>query len=48
MTYLDNLKELKLSLPVCHWIIDFLSKRKQYIKMGDQFSDPLYLNTIAP
>ncbi|KAJ8385474.1 hypothetical protein AAFF_G00185700 [Aldrovandia affinis] len=45
---LDTLLLLNVPSPLCHWIHDFLTNRKQCVKVGDLTSDPLLLSTGAP
>ena len=41
-----KLKSLNSSL--CSWILDFLTERRQVVKMGSMTSTPLTLSTGAP
>ena len=43
-----KLRDLGLYPTICSWILDFLSGRRQVVRMGNIKSDPLTLNTGAP
>ena len=44
------LKHLSCGLPcsLCNWLLNFLSQRRQVVRIGTNFSKPLVLNTGAP
>ena len=37
-----------LDLALCNWVLDFLTGRPQVVKVGNNISTPLILNTGAP
>ena len=39
---------LKLPVSICNWILDFLLNRHQVVKVGNNYSSPIVLNTGAP
>ncbi len=43
-----KLQTLGLNKSLCSWILDFLSGRRQVVRMGNITSSPLVLNTGAP
>ncbi len=43
-----KLQTLGLNESLCSWILDFLSGRRQVVRMGNITSSPLVLNTGAP
>ena len=43
-----KLRDLGLHSSLCSWVLDFLSGRRQVVRMGNITSDPLTLNTGAP
>ena len=43
-----KLRNLGLHPAMCSWILDFLSDRRQIVRMGNIKSHPLTLNTGAP
>ena len=43
-----KLKSLGLNSSLCNWILDFLTERRQVVKMGTMTSAPLTLSTGAP
>ncbi|KAJ8347410.1 hypothetical protein AAFF_G00207760 [Aldrovandia affinis] len=43
-----KLRGLGLHSTMCSWILDFLSGRRQVVRMGSTTSEPLTLNTGAP
>ncbi|KAG5276634.1 hypothetical protein AALO_G00107890 [Alosa alosa] len=44
----DRLYQLNVPDPTCRWIIDFLSGRKQHVRMGRRVSDHRTISTGAP
>ena len=44
----EKLRNLGLHPAMCNWILNFLSDRRQVVRMGNITSDPLTLNTGAP
>ncbi len=47
-TLVVKLKTLGLNRSLCSWILDFLTGRSQVVRMGNNTSSPLVLNTGAP
>ncbi len=47
-TLVAKLQTLGLSRSLCSWILDFLTGRSQVVRMGNNTSSPLILNTGAP
>ncbi len=47
-TLVAKLQTLGLNRSLCSWILDFLTGRSQVVKMGNNTSSPLTLNTCAP
>ncbi len=47
-TLVAKLKTLGLNRSLCNWILDFLTGRSQVVRMGNNTSSPLILNTGAP
>ncbi len=47
-TLVLKLQSLGLSRFLCSWILDFLTSRSQVVRMGNNTSSPLVLNTGAP
>ncbi len=47
-TLVAKLQTLGLNRSLCSWILDFLTSRSQVIRMGNNTSSPLTLNTGAP
>ncbi len=47
-TLIANLQTLGLNRSLCSWILDFLTGRSQVVRMGNNTSSPLILNTGAP
>ncbi len=47
-TLVAKLQILGLHRSLCSWILDFLTGRSQVVKMGNNTSSPLVLNTGAP
>ncbi len=47
-TLVAKLQTLGLNRSLCSWILDFLSGRSQVVRMGNNTSSPLILNTGAP
>ncbi len=43
-----QLQTLGLNRSLCSWILDFLTGRSQVVRMGNNTSSPLILNTGAP
>ncbi len=43
-----KLQNLGLNRSLCSWILDFLTGRSQVVRMGNNTSSPLILNTGAP
>ncbi len=43
-----KLQTLGLNISLCSWILDFLTGRSQVVRMGNNTSSPLILNTGAP
>ena len=44
----SKLRDLGLNPYLCSWTLDFLSDRRQVVRMGPHTSDPLTLNTRSP
>ncbi len=44
----DKLSQLNVPDSTCSWIIDFLSDRKQHVRMGKHVSDPRTISTGSP
>jgi len=44
----DKLIELGLNIPLCAWILDFLTTRPQVVRVGRCSPRPLNLNTAYP
>ena len=44
----SKLKGLGLNTNLCSWILNFLSERRQVVRMGETTSAPLTLSTGAP
>ncbi len=44
----DKLSQLNVPDSTCRWIIDFLSDRKQHVRMGKHVSDPRTISTGSP
>ncbi len=47
-TLAAKLQTLGLNRSLCSWILDFLTGRSQVVRMGNNTSSPLILNTGAP
>ncbi len=47
-TLVAKLKTLGLNRSLCSWILDFLTGRSQVVRMDNNTSSPLTLNTGAP
>lgn len=47
-TFVAKLQILGLNRSLCSWILDFLTGRSQVVRMGNNTSSPLTLNTGAP
>ncbi len=47
-TLVAKLQTLGLKRSLCSWILDFLTGRSQVVRMGNNTSSPLILNTGAP
>ncbi len=47
-TLVAKLQTLGLNRSLCSWILDFLTGRSQEVRMGNNTSSPLVLNTGAP
>ncbi len=47
-TLVVKLQTLGLNRSLCSWILDFLTGRRQVVRMGNNTSSPLTLNTGAP
>ncbi len=47
-TLVAKLQTLGLNRSLCSWILDFLTGRSQMVRMGNNISSPLILNTGAP
>ncbi len=47
-TLVAKLQTLALNRSLCSWILDFLTGRSQVVRMGNNTSSPLTLNTGAP
>ncbi len=47
-TLVAELQTLGLNRSLCSWILDFLTGRSQVVRMGNNTSSPLILNTGAP
>ncbi len=47
-TLVVKLQTLGLNRSLCSWILDFLTGRSQVVRMGNNTSSPLTLNTDAP
>ncbi len=47
-TLVEKLQTLGLNRSLCSWILDFLTGRSQVVRMGNNTSSPLTLNTGAP
>ncbi len=47
-TLVAKLQTLGLNRSLCNWILDFLTGRSQVVRMGNNTSSPLILNTGAP
>ncbi len=47
-TLVTKFKTLGLNRSLCSWILDFLTGRSQVVRMGNNTSSPLVLNTGAP
>ncbi len=47
-TLVAKLQTLGLNRYLCSWILDFLTGRSQVVRMGNNTSSPLVLNTGAP
>ncbi len=47
-TLVAKLQTLGLNRSMCSWILDFLTGRSQVVRMGNNTSSPLTLNTGAP
>ncbi len=43
-----DINYMKLYRSLCSWILDFLTGRSQVVRMGNNTSSPLTLNTGAP
>ena len=43
-----KLLQLHVPSPICEWITDFLTNRKQQVRAGSHLSAPLIINTGAP
>ncbi len=47
-TLVVKLQTLGLNISLCSWILDFLTGRSQVVRMGNNKSSPLVINTGAP
>ncbi len=47
-TLVAKLQTLGLNRSLCSWILDFLTGRSQVVRMGNNTSSPVILNTGAP
>ncbi len=47
-TLVAKFQNLGLNRSLCSWILDFLTGRSQVVRMGNNTSSPLVLNTGAP
>ncbi len=47
-TLVAKLQTLGLNRSLCSWMLDFLTCRSQVVRMGNNTSSPLILNTGAP
>ncbi len=47
-TLVEKLQTLGLNRSLCSWILEFLTGRSQVVRMGNNTSSPLILNTGAP
>ncbi len=47
-TLVEKLQTLGLNRFLCSWILDFLTGRRQVVRMGNNTSSPLVINTGAP
>ena len=45
---ITKLRTLGLNTSLCNWILDFLTGRLQVVRVGNNMSAPLILNTGAP
>src|SRR4029434_329314 len=43
-----KLRSLGLKIPLCNWILEFLTSRPQVVRMGKHTSSSLTLSTVAP
>ncbi len=44
----DMLKQLGVNHSLCHWILDFLQRRTQAVKINNKLSETWCINTGAP
>ena len=44
----SKLETLGLEPALCNWVLDFLTGRPQVVRVGNNISSPLILNTGAP
>jgi hypothetical protein len=44
----DKLTLLGLNVNLCKWVLDFLLDRSQIVRVGNNYSKPLVLNTGTP
>ncbi|KAK5925568.1 hypothetical protein CgunFtcFv8_018082 [Champsocephalus gunnari] len=44
----DKLSQLHVPVSTCRWITDFLSDRKQHVRLGKHLSDPRTISTGSP
>ena len=45
---INNLRTLGLNTSLCNWLLDFLTSRPQLVRVGNNTSATLILNTGAP
>ena len=45
---ITKLRTLGLNTSLCNWILDFLMGRPQVVRVGNNISTTLTLNTVAP
>ena len=46
--FVIKLETLGLDHTLCNWVLDFLTGRPQVVRVGNNISTPLILNTRAP
>lgn len=44
----EKLGKLKVDTGICNWILDFLTQRKQTVRVGSRMSKPTVVNTGSP